>query len=226
VARVTGGIQQTGLSYGDSTANIQLDGLVELIQNLKDYEAVHLNKELVEEAKRIATPLITDIKNAYPSNPLSGWGGSRTPKATTNNPWGVGGTRTSSSGDIYQGLSWNNAAIFAGLQKRIGLKKIRGGKSNEKNVSQLGVGVKIYSRFLTIIQQNAAASVFEFAGGVTPNSNLAKGIRTKFGSVPRKPMWRSIDANLDKIEVAFKNAVSKTEDNFNRLKSSDKKGLG
>ena len=100
------------------------------------------------------------------------------------------------------------------------------GKSNEKNVSQLGVGIKIYSRFLTIIQQNAAASVFEFAGGVSPNSNLAKGIRTKFGAIPRKPMWRSIDANLDKIEVAFKNAVSKTEDNFNRLKSSDKKGLG
>lgn len=213
MARVTGGIQQTGVSYGDSTANVQLDGLVELLQDLRDYEAVHLKKELIKEAGNVAVPLIQDIARAYPTNPLSGWGGRRTGTATTGEKtqqWRKGGR-----------LEWDNAKMVAGLGKRVGLRRIKGGK-----LGNIGVGVNVQSSFLTIIQRNAAASVFEFAGGVTPNSNLAKGIRTKFGSLPRKPLWRTIDANLNKIESAIKTAVSKTEENFNKLKASNKKGLG
>lgn len=213
MARVTGGIQNTGVSYGDNTANIQLDGLVELIKDLNDYEAVHLKKQLIKEAGNIAIPLIQDIARAYPTNPLSGWGGRRTPTATSGDriqQWRKGGR-----------LEWDNAKMVAGLGKKAGLRKIKGGK-----LGNIGVGINVQSSFLTIFQRNSAASVFEFAGGRNPGSNLAKGIQSKFGSLPRKPLWRTIDANLNKIENAIKTAISNTEDSFNKLKTSNKKGLG
>lgn len=213
MARITGGIQNTGVSYGDNTANIQLDGLVELLQDLKDYEAVHLKKELFSAANKVATPLIQDIARAYPTNPLSGWGGRRTPTATTDakeQQWRKGGR-----------LEWDNAKMVAGLGKRVGLRRIKGGK-----LGNIGVGISTQSSFLTIFQRNGAASVFEFAGGQNPGSNLAKGIQSKFGSLPRKPLWRTIDKSLNKIEDAIKSAVKQTEDSFNKLKGSNKKGLG
>jgi hypothetical protein len=212
VARVTGGIQNTGVSYGDSTANIQLDGLVELVQQLKDFEAVDLQKELKVSADTIGTQLIQSIGKAYPVNPLSGWGGPRTSKLN-DDPKGIQKWRQGGR------LQWIRSDMVAGLVKQTGLKRIKGGKAGN-----IGVGVSTQSRFLTIVQKNAAASVFEFAGGVSPNSNLGKAINSKFGTLPRKPMWRTIDANLNKIESSFKDAIQRVETEYTRRKNT--KGLG
>jgi hypothetical protein len=138
LARVTGGIQQTGVSYGDSTANVKLDGLVELVQQLKDFEAVDLQKELKTSADTIGTQLIQSIGKAYPLNPLSGWGGPRTSKLNGDydgiQKWRAGGR-----------LQWDRAFMVAGLVKQTGLKRIKGGKAGN-----IGVGISTQSRFLTI----------------------------------------------------------------------------
>jgi hypothetical protein len=140
VARVTGGIQNTGVSYGDSTANIQLDGLVELVQQLKDFEAVDLQKELKVSADTIGTQLIQAMGRAYPVSPLSGWGGSRTRKLTDDpkgyQKWRSGGR-----------LQWIRSDMVAGLVKQTGLKRIKCGKAGN-----IGVGISTQSRFLTIVQ--------------------------------------------------------------------------
>jgi hypothetical protein len=184
----------------DANGNIKLEGVFELLEDLKKYEQVDLKKSLFREMTKIAQPIVKDAQFFLPTqtSTLSGWGGKNTSSGVNvgaNERW-----KPKQSG------SWgfpvyHEASAKKGVRAQVGPK----GKNRGKN---------FYTNLLSVIQSNGAAMVFEYAG-TKSNNKFAKALESKGFGRPMRSLFKAVDKNLKEVQDGVKDAIIRTEEEFN-----------